>query len=116
MQNVFGTSDACYFILQLSCYKVLQFYSKFSNCTVAHHIWTDFLTLYTMLATVAYSDAVLGSSQAVLWTQLNFSSSPEVYMIKHIPPVRSDLERDNARTPQDMDGTLTLIFAKLETT
>ena len=48
-----------------------------------------------MLATVAYSDAVLGSSQAVLWTQLNFSSSPEVYIIKHMPPVRSDLEKDN---------------------
>jgi len=43
---------------------------------------------------VAYSEAVLGSSQAVLWIQLNFSSAPEVYMIKHIPPLRSDWEMD----------------------
>ena len=49
-------------------------------------------TLWTILAAVAYSEAVFGSSQAVLWMQLNFSSAPEAYRIKHIPPLRSDLE------------------------
>jgi len=43
---------------------------------------------------VAYSEAVLGSSQAVLWIQLNFSSAPEVYMMKHMPPLRSAWERE----------------------
>ena len=43
---------------------------------------------------MAYSEAVLGSSQAVLWIQLNFSSAPEVYMIKHMPPLRSAWERE----------------------
>jgi len=50
-------------------------------------------SLYTILAAVEYSEAVLGSSQAVLWMQDNFSSAPEVYMMKHMPPLRSAWER-----------------------
>ena len=38
---------------------------------------------------MAYSEAVLGSSQAVLWMQDNLSSEPAVYMMKHMPPERS---------------------------
>jgi len=46
-------------------------------------------SLYTILAAVLYSEAVLGSSQAVLWMHWSFSSAPEVYMMKHMPPLRS---------------------------
>ena len=46
--------------------------------------------MYHILAAVTYSAAVLGSAQAVLWMQDSLDSSPEVYIKKHMPPVRSD--------------------------
>ena len=55
---------------------------------------------------MAYSEAVLGSSQAVLWIQLNFSSAPEVYMIKHMPPLRSAWEREVSSDERADEPTL----------
>jgi len=58
------------------------------------------------LAAVAYSEAVLGSSQAVLWMQDNLSSEPAVYIMKHMPPERSAWVRAVSSADLAEDPTL----------
>merc|ERR1711971_895315 len=44
----------------------------------------------------------MGSSQAVLWIQLNFSSAPEVYMIKHMPSSSDSAFSASAHQPDHL--------------
>merc|ERR1719323_2393183 len=65
-----------------------------------------FVDFVDHLAAVAYSEAVLGSSQAVLWMQDNLSSEPAVYIMKHMPPERSAWVRAVSSADLAEDPTL----------
>ena len=51
-------------------------------------------TLYIILEAVAYWAATAGSLQAVFLMQFNLDSSPDMCIIKHMPPWRSVSENE----------------------